>query len=78
MPEVLIKYKHKKSLAVLEDLSKHLDFKVIKLEKGKKVDDDDDLSTPLMKQIEEGLKEVKLVMEGKLKPVSLEELLNEE
>ncbi len=74
MPEVLIQYKNKKSLAVLEDLSKHLDFKIIKIDRNKK---DDYESIPVMSQIEEGLKEVKLIMEGKMQPVSLEELFDE-
>ncbi len=74
MPEVLIRYKHKKSLAVLEDLSKHLDFKVIKLEKN----EDGSLYKPskLLKKIEAGLKDVQLIREGKQKPMTLEELID--
>ena len=75
MPEVLIKYKHKKSLAVLEDLSKHLDFKVIKLEK----DESNSFNKPskLLKKIEAGLKDVQLIREGKQNPMTPEELINE-
>lgn len=75
MPEILIKYKSKKSLAVLEDLSKHLDFKVIKLDKEK--DSSFQKSNKLLKKIEAGLKDVQLIKEGKQEPITLDELINE-
>ena len=75
MPEVLIKYKSKKSLAVLEELSKHLDFSVIKLKDEKSVPTKK--PNMLLKKIEAGLNDVQLIREGKQKPMTLEELIDE-
>ncbi len=74
MPEVVVKYKNKQSLQALEDLSKYLDFKVVKQEKKNAVKKG---KVPLLKQIEQGLREVKLIEEGKLKGKSLKEIFSE-
>ncbi|MBC7588237.1 MAG: hypothetical protein H7178_07735 [Chitinophagaceae bacterium] len=76
MPEVIVRYKNKKSLQALEDMSKYLEFTILP-SSSKKAASKASKKMPLLKQIEQGLKEVKLIREGKLKPVTLEELLND-
>lgn len=72
MPEVVVKYKNKKSLAALEDLSKYLDFQIVQKEATTA-----HKKTKMLKSIKQSLKEVKLIESGKLKPKTAQQFLNE-
>lgn len=71
MPEVIIKYKNERSLKALKDLSKYLDFDIVKPTKP------NSKKKNLLSQIEEGLKDVKAIQSGKKKPKTLQDILNE-
>ena len=70
MPEIIVKYKTQKSLKALEELSKYLNFVVVKKNPEIK-------NNKLLKEIETGLKQVKQIQEGKITRRSLKDILNE-
>ena len=76
MPELLIKYKNKRAKEALIDFSKYFDFSIVQKEVKKKVSVKKE--DTVLEQIEKGLKEVKLMQEGKIKFKTLEEFLSEE
>ena len=75
MPELLIKYKNKRAKEALIDFSKYFDFSIVQNEVKKKVKVKKE--DTVLEQIEKGLKEVKLMREGKIKFKTLEEFLSE-
>ena len=72
MPEVVVKYKNKKSLEALEDLSKYLDFQIVQKEATST-----HKKNKMLKSIKQSLKEVKLIETGKLKAKTAQAFLNE-
>jgi hypothetical protein len=77
MAELLIKYTNPKVKEALTDFSKYLDFtiekpKVKKVLKRTKQKDD-----TILEQIEKGLREALLIRKGKMKGMTVKELLSE-
>ena len=62
----------------LIDFSKYFDFSIVEKKEIKKTKVSSKKEPTLLEQIEIGLREVKLIREGKLKAVTMEELFNEE
>ena len=75
MPELLIKYKNKRAKEALIDFSKYFDFSIVQQEVKKKAKPKKE--DTVLEQIEKGLKEVKLMQEGKIKFKTLEQFLSE-
>ena len=74
MPELIIKYKHPKVKQALTDFSKYLNFTIVS--KTEKADKRKKEKTALIEQIEKGLMDVKKIREGKIKGVSVKEMLD--
>ena len=74
MPELVIKYKNPRVKAALTDFSKYLDFTIqaapSKKSPAKK-------NVKLITQIEKGLTDVVKIKQGKLKGLSIKEMLDE-
>jgi hypothetical protein len=77
MAELLIKYTNPKVKEALTDFSKYLDFTIEnpRIKKAiKRVKQKDDT---VIEQIEKGLREALLIRKGKMKGMTVKELLNE-
>lgn len=74
MPELVIKYKNPKVKAALTDFSKYLDFTIHSSPSKKKAAQK---KVKLITQIEQGLTDVVKIKQGKIKGISIKEMLNE-
>ena len=72
MPEVIVEYKNKKSLKILEDLGKLNNFRIVETK-----EDRDKKKKKILNSIKQGMKEVKLIREGKIKPKTMQQFLDE-
>ena len=77
MAELLIKYTNPKVKEALIDFSKYLDFTIEKPRVKKVIKRTKQKDDTVLEQIEKGLREALLIRKGKMKGMTVKELLNE-
>jgi hypothetical protein len=77
MPELLIKYTNPKVKEALTDFSKYLDFTIEKPVAKKVIKRSKPKDDTVLEQIEKGLREALLIRKGKMKGMTVKQLLNE-
>ena len=76
MPELLIKYTNPKTKVALTGISKYLDFTIEKPSVKKVIKRTKPKEDTVIEQIEKGLREALLIRKGKLKGLTVKELLD--
>ena len=77
MAELLIKYTNPKVKEALTDFSKYLDFTIEKIEEKKTRKRVTKKEDTVLEQIEKGLRQALLIRKGKMKGMTVKELLDE-
>ncbi len=77
MPELIIKYKNPRVKEALIDISKYLDYSIVPSQEKKKIRAKLTKEDILLKQIENGLLDVKKIKKGTVKGMTVKEMLND-